>query len=160
MTDNRDEGAIRTLVADFVAGWNAGDGDACARPFAVNADFTAVTGQRIKGRDLIGKGHAEILSTVFRGTRNSGRVNDIVFLRPDVALVDVTFRIDPMADKPWLPPYSSCGIVATKENGAWSIAALRNMVPFDRPVAGPLDRQTLDASRRAAQASGTLASTL
>jgi uncharacterized protein (TIGR02246 family) len=153
MTGNPDERAIGTLVADFVAGWNAGDGDACARPFAANADFTAVTGQRIKGRDLIGKGHAEILSTVFRGTRNSARINDIVFLRPDIALVDVTFRIEPMPDKPWLPPYSSCGIVATKENGAWSIAAFRNMVPFDRPLAGPLDRQTLEASRRAVQAS-------
>jgi uncharacterized protein (TIGR02246 family) len=150
MTNDTDERAIRGLVEAFVQGWNAGDGHACAKPFAENADFTAVTGARIKGRDLIGRGHVEILSTIFRGTRNTAIVNDITFLRPDVAAADVTFRLDPMADKPWLPPYSSCGIVATKENGTWSIAVFRNLVPFGRPVAGPLDREVLDASRAAA----------
>lgn len=150
MTKIQDEQAIRELVAAFVAGWNAGDGNACARPFAENADFTAVTGARARGRDLIGRGHAEILATVFRGTRNTGIVNDITFLRPDVAVADVTFRIEPMADKPWLPPYSSCGIVATKENGVWAIAVFRNLVPFGRPVAGPLDKEVLNASKAAA----------
>jgi len=150
MTSNQDEQAIRGLVAAFVEGWNAGDGYACAQPFAENADFTAVTGARIKGRDLIGRGHVEILATVFRGTHNSAVVNDITFLRPDVAAADVTFRLEPMRDKPWLPPYSSCGITATKENGVWSIAVFRNLVPFGRPVAGPLDREVLEASRTAA----------
>jgi len=150
MNNLQDEQAIRELVAAFVAGWNAGDGYACARPFAENADFTAVTGQRIKGRDMIGRGHAEILSTIFRGTRNSAVVNDITFLRPDVAVADVTFRIEPMADKPWLPPYSSCGMVATKENGIWAIAVFRNLVPYDRPIAGPLDREAMNASKIAA----------
>jgi uncharacterized protein (TIGR02246 family) len=139
MTKTRDEQAIHELVAAFIEGWNAGDGSACARPFAEDADFTAVTGARCKGRDLIARGHTEILSTVFRGTRNSGIVNDITFLRPDVAAVDVTFRLDP-----------TCGMVATKENGVWSIAVFRNMVPFVRPVAGPLDQEILNASRSAA----------
>ena len=134
-----DEQAIRELVAEFVEGWNTQDGYACARPFAENADFTAVTGLRARGRDLIARGHVEILSTVFQGTRLSGTVNDISFLRPDVAVADVTFRIAPMPDRPWLPKYSSCGIVATKEDGVWAIAVFRNLVPFGRPVAGPLD---------------------
>ena len=150
---NQDEHAIRGLVAAFVAGWNAGDGNACARPFAENADFTAVTGARARGRDLIARGHAEILSTVFRGTTLSATVNDIAFLRPDVAAADVTFRIAPMPDRPWLPPYSSCGLVATKELGAWSIASFRNLVPFGRPVAGALDQELTDTSRAAAEAS-------
>jgi uncharacterized protein (TIGR02246 family) len=151
MIQTRDEQAIRGLVAAFVDGWNAGDGDACARPFTPNADFTAVTGARARGRDLIARGHAEILSTVFRGTVLTAAVNDIVFLRPDVAAADVTFRITPMPDKPWLPPYSSCGLVATKENGAWSIALFRNLVPYGRPAAGPLDRELTDASRAATE---------
>jgi uncharacterized protein (TIGR02246 family) len=48
MTQTQDEQAIRGLVATFVDGWNAGDGEACARPFAPNADFTAVTGVRVR----------------------------------------------------------------------------------------------------------------
>jgi uncharacterized protein (TIGR02246 family) len=153
MTYMQDEQAIRELVAAFVAGWNAGDGDACARPFAENADFTAVTGARARGRDLIARGHAEILSTVFHGTALSAAINDIVFLRPDVAAADITFRIAAMSDKPWLPPYSSCGLVATKERGVWSIALFRNLVPFGRPVAGPLDQELTKASRAASEAS-------
>ena len=153
MNQTEDEQAIRRLVSTFVDGWNAGDGEACARPFAQNADFTAVTGARAVGRDLIARGHAEILSTVFRGTVLTATVNDIAFLRTDVAAADVTFRIAPMPDKPWLPPYSSCGLVATKEYGSWSIALFRNLVPYGRPTAGALDCELIDASRAAA---GTL----
>ena|SRR5215469_7123200 len=151
MTQTQDEQAIRGLVASFVDGWNAADGEACARGFAPDADFTAVTGARARGRDLIARGHAEILSTVFHGTVLTATVNDIAFLRPDVAAADVTFRITPMPDRPWLPPYSSCGLVATKERGSWSIALFRNLVPFGRPTAGPLDRELSDASRAAAE---------
>jgi hypothetical protein len=98
---------------------------------------------------MIARSHNDILSTVFKGTRNHAEVNDITFLRPDVAVVDVTFRIAPMADKPWLPPNTTCGIVATHERGGWQIAALRNMVPFERPVGGALDPASLRESRAA-----------
>jgi uncharacterized protein (TIGR02246 family) len=155
MDNPQDQQAICDLVASFVDGWNGGDGEACARPFASNADFTAVTGARARGRDLIARGHAEILSTVFRGTRMTATVNDIFFLRPDVAAADVTFRIAPVPDKPWLPPYSTCGLVATKEQGSWSIALFRNLVPFGRPSGGALDRKLTDASRAAAQTADT-----
>lgn len=149
MTHTQDEGQIRGLVATFISGWNSGDGKTCARPFAHDADFTAVTGQRVKGQELIGRAHDEILSTVFRGTRNSATVNDIHFLRPDVAAADVTFRIAPMPDKPWLPAYTTAGLIATKESGQWEIAVFRNMVPFARPVAGPLDRELLHRHQEA-----------
>lgn len=132
----QDEQMIRQLVADFENGWNAADGIACGRPFAGNADFTAVTGLRARGRDEIARGHVEILATVFRGTHMTATVNDITFLRPDVAAADITIRMQPMQDKPWLPDHASCGIVATKEDGAWAIALFRNMVPFGRPISG------------------------
>jgi uncharacterized protein (TIGR02246 family) len=152
MEDTQDQQAIRGLVASFVDGWNAGDGEACARPFAPNADFTAVTGARARGRALIARGHAEILSTVFRGTVMTATVNDIAFLRPDIATADVTFRIAPIPEKPWLPPYTSCGLVATREHGSWSIAVFRNLVPHGRPAGGALDRELTQASRAAGEA--------
>jgi uncharacterized protein (TIGR02246 family) len=127
-----DDKAIRELVAAFEQGWNAQDGYACARPFAEHADFTAVTGLRARSKELIARGHVEILSTVFRDTRLSATVNDISYFRHDVAVADVTFRLQPKPELPWLPKFSSCGIVATKEEGAWSI--------------GPLDRELLNAN--------------
>ena len=154
MSGLQDLHAIRELVSTFIAGWNSGDGQLCAKPFAADADFTAVGGQHAKGRNVIGEVHDEILATVFRGTRNSAEVNEIRFLRPDVAVADVTFRIQPMADKPWLPAYSSCGLVATKESDQWSIAVFRNMVPFERPAGGHRDRELLDARQATTEIRG------
>jgi uncharacterized protein (TIGR02246 family) len=144
-----DDGAIRSLIDQFVEGWNLADGGLCARPFAENADFTAVNGLRARGRDQIGKGHSEILATVFRGTTLSATVNSIDYLRPDVAIVDVTLRLRPGAQT-WLPKHTSCGIVATFEKSGWSIAVFRNMVPFERPVGGALDADLLAQSRQVA----------
>lgn len=139
-----DETAIEGLVQTFVDGWNTADGTACARPFAADADFTAITGLRIRGRDMIAKGHQEILSTVYRGSQNSARVESIRFLRPDVAVADVTFRF--VGDvRPVGLEGSSCGLVCTKEGDAWSIVVFRNMIPFSRPTAGPLEREMMRA---------------
>ncbi len=41
MTNTTDEAAVRGLMDAFVNGWNAGDGEACGRPFAMDADSTA-----------------------------------------------------------------------------------------------------------------------
>ena len=140
---NSDETAIAALVETFVRGWNTADGEVCGQPFAADADFTAVTGLKAKGREAIARGHDEILSTVYRGSQNSATVESIRFLRPDVAAVDVTFRfageIQPLG-----VTHSSCGLVCTKEGGAWWIASFRNMIPFARPMAGPLERESME----------------
>jgi uncharacterized protein (TIGR02246 family) len=141
---NTDEMAIQGLVQTFVDGWNTADGAACARSFAADADFTAITGLKVRGRDLIAKGHDEILSTIYRGSRNSAQVESIRFLRPDVAVADVTFRFIGQ-DRPFGMEQTSCGLVCTKESGAWSIAVFRNMVPFGRPAAGPVERELMAA---------------
>lgn len=142
---NADEMAIEGLVQVFVDGWNAGDGTALARPFAVDADFTAITGLKAKGRDVIAKGHNEILATVYRGTVNSGKVETIRFLRPDVAVADVTFRFVGEI-RPFGLQQTSCGLLCTKDDGTWSIAAWRNMVPFARPMAGAVEQQLAAAN--------------
>src|SRR5579864_2203245 len=149
MTEPNDEKAIRGLVDAFVEAWNAHDGAACAEPFAVDADFTAITGLKVRGRDLIARGHNEILSTIYRGTRNSANVQGIRFLRPDVAVVDVIFTLQKENGEPFELRGSSCGMVVTKEGGKWSIAVLRNMIPFERPAAGPLERELTAHTRRA-----------
>ncbi len=141
-----DEMAIEGLVQAFVDGWNAADGSALAVPFAADADFTAITGLKAKGREFIAKGHDEILATIYRGSVNSAKVESIRFLRPDVAVADVTFRF--VGDfQPFGLERTSCGMVCTKENEAWSIAVFRNMVPFGRPAAGPLERELAAENR-------------
>ena len=139
-----DEMAIEGLVQAFVDGWNSADGDACAEPFAEDADFTAVTGLHIRGRDLIARGHREILATVFRGSRNSAKLESVYLLRPDVAVADVTFRFVGEV-RPLNVEHASCGMICTKDDGKWSIAVFRNMIPFERPIAGPLEQELMAA---------------
>jgi uncharacterized protein (TIGR02246 family) len=139
---NSNETAIRGLIETFVAGWNAADGAALASAFAPDAAFTAITGLRARGRDLIERGHNEILSTIYRGTKNSAQVESIHFLRPDVAVLDVRFTLRKEdGSLAFGIPCTSAGIVAAKDDGVWAIAVFRNMVPFARPAAGPLDAE-------------------
>jgi uncharacterized protein (TIGR02246 family) len=141
MDQKQDEAAITALLDAFVEGWNAGDGEACARPFAADADFVAVTGLHVHGRELIAAGHKEILASVFRGVQLRPTVNDIRFLRPDVAAVDVTIRY--AGEGPFGIQETSLGLVATKDEGIWSIVLFRNLVPFERPLGGPLERELI-----------------
>lgn len=151
MKTTRHEDEIRGLVDAFVEGWNAGDGEACARPFAEDAEFVAVTGLKAYGRDLIARGHAEILSSVFRGTRLSATVESIRFIRPDVAIMDVTMRLAYADGRSFMPGqypgYSSAGLVVAKDSGRWAVVAFRNLVPFGRPLAGPLEQSLVARGR-------------
>jgi uncharacterized protein (TIGR02246 family) len=143
---NADETAIEGLVQTLVDGWNAADGTAFALPFTLDADFTAITGLKGKGRELIAKGHNEILATIYRGSVISATVESVRFLRPDVAVSDITFRY--IGDvRPFGLDRTSCGIVCTNDGGTWSIAVFRNMVPFGRPTSGSVERELAAAQR-------------
>ena len=150
MTDSSsDEAAIRGLVDAFTEGWNAHDGKACARPFAPDADFTNIMGLRAHGRDLIARGHDEILSTIFRTARISSTVESIRFIRPDVAVADVAFSMKSEGGGPFGLVQSLAGLVATKEGDSWSIVVFRNMVPFQRPTAGPIEQSIAGGAAKA-----------
>jgi uncharacterized protein (TIGR02246 family) len=143
MSTTHDDTALTELVDTFVHGWNAGSGDSLARAFALDADFTNVMGLYAHGRDVIALGHNEILATVFRGTQLQAAINRIRYLRPDVAVVDVSFGLRRADGQPldmFPGGQSSAGLVATKDSGTWTIAVLRNMIPFQRPAAGNVER--------------------
>lgn len=140
-TANR-EAELSGLIDTFVAGWNAGSGERLASAFAPDADFTNVMGLHARGRDVIARGHDEILATVFRGTRLEATINQIRYLRPDVAAMDVTLTLRGADGQPlaMLPGGSSAGLIATRDAATWAIAVFRNMIPFTRPAAGPVER--------------------
>jgi uncharacterized protein (TIGR02246 family) len=143
MTTASHEAELSGLIHTFVEGWNAGSGERLAGAFAADADFTNVMGLRAHGRDVIAQGHNEILATVFRGTRLEAAITQVRYLRPDVAAVDVTLTLRGADGQPvaMLPAgQSSAGFVATRDAGTWSIAVMRNMIPFVRTAAGPVER--------------------
>jgi hypothetical protein len=72
------------------------------------------------------------------------------FLGSDVAVLDATFTLTHLDGRLFeMGPagHSKAELVATKEQGRWSIAVFRNMIPFVRPLAGPLERSIANADR-------------
>jgi uncharacterized protein (TIGR02246 family) len=90
---------------------------------------------------VIARGHDEIFATMFKGTTLTATVEGIRFLRPDVATASVALALRQKDGMPWGPfPRTSAGLVAVRDGASWSIAVFRNMVPFQRPAAGPVER--------------------
>jgi uncharacterized protein (TIGR02246 family) len=149
MTPETPATEVARLLETLARGWNAGSGATYASAFAEDADFINIIGMHARGRDLIARGHDELLSTIFRGTRMTAVVDSVRFLRPDVATVEATLSLQRADGQPFTfsdpsrppMPHTRAGYVATKERGTWSIAVFRNMVPFARPAAGPVERE-------------------
>ena len=72
------------------------------------------------------------------------------FLRSDVAVLDATLTLthsDGRLFEMGSAGHSKAEVVATKEQDRWSIAVFRNMIPFVRPLAGPVERSIADPHR-------------
>jgi uncharacterized protein (TIGR02246 family) len=122
-----DEVAIRAIIRQIEHAWNSYDGDAFAAPFADNADYVVVDGMYIRGRDVIAEGHRQILTTVYAGSRNSGRIEDVRFLREDVAVAHARWHLIYYPDgKTEHQVRSMSTFVLTRDQGRWSVTAFQN----------------------------------
>jgi uncharacterized protein (TIGR02246 family) len=121
-----DESAIRQIVQQVQDGWNAHDGKAFAAPFATDADYVVVNGQKIKGREAIEKGHTAIFTTIYKDSHNVGTVKGVRFLRPDVAVAHVEWNLEFTMGGETRKGHAINTLVMTKDGGKWSIAAFHN----------------------------------
>ena len=95
-----DEAAIRANITRCQDGWNAGDGEAFGAPFAEDADYIIVNGMHVSGRAAIAARHQQIFDTVYRGSHNTFTVEDIRFVRPDVAIARARARLHIASARP------------------------------------------------------------
>ncbi len=63
-----DEEAIRALVSEASAAWNAGDPEKYGAHFAGAGTFTTITGMAFQGRRAFVDRHREFLTTLFKGS--------------------------------------------------------------------------------------------
>jgi uncharacterized protein (TIGR02246 family) len=122
----RDEAAIRRIIAGLADAWTRGDADAWGRAFTADADFTVWTGLYVKGREAITRGHAEIFSTIYKGTKQRLDVRSLRFLRDDVAVVHVVGSVVKKDEAFPATPEVAPVFVLTKEKGEWLIAVFQN----------------------------------
>ena len=128
-----------SLAEVFVAAWNEGDAERLASVFAEDADFTAVNGLRVHGRDFIRRGHDELFRTLFKGTRLAAEVISTRALAKDLTAVEAEFTY-PNGILPGVTR-ALASYIARKTDDRWEIVIFRNMIPFERPVAGPVERE-------------------
>jgi uncharacterized protein (TIGR02246 family) len=140
-----DEAAVRNLIQEEIAAWNAGDATAFARHFAADGTFTNIRGQFFTGREAFMERHDFIFKGIYRGTTMKQDVVSLKFVRPDVAVVETLTAVIGIQK---LPPGISADAkgrlrsrllqVMVKDGGEWKIAAFHNTdVRPDVPVPDP-----------------------
>jgi uncharacterized protein (TIGR02246 family) len=135
---NADEVAIRKVIVDMTDGFNNHDGKAATRMYTPDARFVSVRGDLMNGQARIEQGLSAILTS--RAKDATQRTVDVTvrFIRPDVALANVTNELSGLAapDGHALPSHQELSLrVFVKDAGVWQVAAFHNTIvaPFLPP---------------------------
>jgi len=127
--DNKlqDEAVIRAGVKQMETGWNAKSGAEFAKLFAEDSDYVVINGFHIKGRAANAAVHQQIFDTIFKNTNLTLVVEQIRFLRTDVAVVHVfgTRRPTRESDSALIGD-ARITMTMVKNDGKWEIAAFQN----------------------------------
>ena len=122
-----DEVAVRALYDQLVAGWNAGDGTRFAAAFADDGELVAFDGTHLRGRSVIERFQQELFDRWMTGTRLTGGVEEVTFVRPDVAVVHAAGgTIRRGRDQPARARESIQTLVAVDSGEGWRLAAFQN----------------------------------
>jgi len=132
--DGASEAAIRAIVADQVAAWNAGDGAGYARHVSDDVSFTNLFGMVMYGAPAFTARHREILATFYKGTTKRHHVRRIRFVTRDVAIVDIDNEVAGVTTMPAGIAVPADGVLRTqlmevfaRRRGRWVIEAYHNV---------------------------------
>jgi uncharacterized protein (TIGR02246 family) len=133
--NSQDEAAIRKVIIEMTDGFNSHDGKAAARMYTPDARLVTVRGDMMNGQAAIEKGLSGIFTT--RARNATQRTLDVAvrFIRPDVALANVTNELSGLVapDGRSLPAHQELSLrVFVKDAGIWQVAAFHNtmVAPF------------------------------
>ena len=129
-----DEAAIRDIIQIEIDTWNKGDAVGYSRPFAPNGTFTNIRGQFFTGHPAFLKQHEVIFAGIFKNTTLQQEIVSLMFIRPDVAVVEVLTTVAGAAQ---IPPGAAVDDkgrfhtrllqVVSKDDGQWKVVAYHNV---------------------------------
>ena len=126
-----DEATIRQVVAEFADAWNRHDPSAMVRHFADDLDHVGVRGRWQQGRAELEQTYIQFHATIWKDVTYHPVVEQVRFLRPDVAVVLVrgTFRSAGATDT------ARATWTLSKEEGRWLCRAFQQTYLQDIPIA-------------------------
>jgi uncharacterized protein (TIGR02246 family) len=116
-------------VSGLMAAWNLKDAQAFASQFTEDATFVNVNGALWIGRRDIEDRHAK--AGIFKSSHADIKPDSMRFLRPDIALVHVSWTITGDPRDPQPRSYLMT-MVVSKRDGRWLIVAAQNGSAIDR----------------------------
>ena len=120
-----EEQAVRAVLARFYAGWNEHDADKMVSAYAEDIDHIDVFGEFQKGRATLRAELARLHAGPLRTSQKTYRVEKIRFLKPDVAIVQVSSH---SINGDNLGTY-----VMEKQKDGWLTVSFTNVAPHDPP---------------------------
>ena len=124
-----DEEAVRKLPQAFCDSWAKHDGHELAKIMAEDVDFVTVATVYLHGRADFEKFHTRLLSGRFKDATNTLLESTVRFLRPDMAVVHWSWKIegDKNADgSARQPRFGMMVMLAEKRAGAWLVSIAQN----------------------------------
>lgn len=131
----KDEQAIGEMVRQLEAAWNAADSKAWASNFTDDASFIHIYGGRLDGRAAIEMAHRQIFDGIYKGSHNNYALQDIRFVRPDVAVVHVKAHLKFYEGGEPRDIHALPTMIALKDDGNWQVAAFQNTRVSEMPKA-------------------------
>jgi len=122
----KDEALIGANVEQMAKGWNTKSGVEFAQPFSKDADYVVNSGFDIKGFPSSVKGLQQLFDTTEKNSMVTYTVEQIRFLRPDVAVVHVIGEMKMVQGDSTQSGKGRITMVMTKTGDKWEIAAFQN----------------------------------
>ena len=127
-----EQSSIRAIVTDFETAWAKCDAKALSGLWTDDGDFQSPYGSLAKGRAEVEKFYSSALSAGYCQSKATGTIDNIRFVRNDVAVVDGTWGIQGARDQNGKAQAEEKGrftAVAKKQGSKWLIVAQREMIP-------------------------------
>jgi uncharacterized protein (TIGR02246 family) len=133
-----DEAAVRNIPQAFAAAWARHDGQQLAKIMAEDVDFVDVAGDWLRGRSDFALYHSRLLSVRFRDSALTPLETSVRFLRPDLAVLHWSWRVE--GDRnfdgtPRKPRYGLFTMIVAKTGEEWlvTVAQNTNRIPPPNP---------------------------